>query len=397
MVPAQPQLRSRRLVLSSITTANRTEAEKRFAPPLPAAPDGPVPNGGGGGRWRTGVGAMVVFTTLASAVNYASNLIFSRILDPTGFGELTALMAFVVFVAVPTGAAQTMLAERIARMRAAGEDEQIGYLLRHAIGHVVVIAGVATVIYTACIPLVVDVFELRQPGPAIALIPVVFTAFLTPLALGALQGMDRYVALGVLILAMALGRIVFGVPWTWAGGGAGGALGGYGVGMAVVLVFSWFKLRHLVIGRGTGAARGGLRRIPDTRTLVAGGAFMAFAVISNLDILLAKIFLEPHETGIYAAMATVAKVVLFLPSAIAVVMVPNAARARHSSGSSSAVLRTTMPAPSVQFARNHHPPAKPTCSPNRRRPGIHVMTDSMPTMTIRRARAYFQRVSGRLK
>src|SRR5262245_7674062 len=47
----------------------------------------------------------------------------------------------------------------------------------------------------------------------------------------------------------------------------------------------------------------------------------------------------------------------------------------------------TTAAPSVQFARNHHPPARPTCSPNKMRPGIHVTTESMPTMTVSRARA----------
>ena len=47
----------------------------------------------------------------------------------------------------------------------------------------------------------------------------------------------------------------------------------------------------------------------------------------------------------------------------------------------------TTPAPSVQFAQNHQPPARPTCKPNRRRPGIHVTTDSMPTSTVSRARA----------
>src|SRR6185503_5285838 len=47
----------------------------------------------------------------------------------------------------------------------------------------------------------------------------------------------------------------------------------------------------------------------------------------------------------------------------------------------------TMPAPSVQFALNHEPPASPTCNPNRISPGIHVTIDSMPTSTVSRASA----------
>ena len=41
----------------------------------------------------------------------------------------------------------------------------------------------------------------------------------------------------------------------------------------------------------------------------------------------AKIFLTAEESGLYAALATVGKVVTFLPAAIAVTLVPNAARA----------------------------------------------------------------------
>jgi O-antigen/teichoic acid export membrane protein len=98
-------------------------------------------------------------------------------------------------------------------------------------------------------------------------------------------------------------------------------------------------LRNELIGRGTGAATSGLRRKPDVRTITAGLAFVAFAVISNLDVLLAKLFLTSEEVGLYAALATIGKVIMFLPGAIAVVMVPNAARARHTRNDTGRVLR----------------------------------------------------------
>src|SRR6185312_10178444 len=87
------------------------------------------------------------------------------------------------------------------------------------------------------------------------------------------------------------------------------------------------------------AATAGLRRLPNTRTVTASLAFVAFAVISNLDILLAKLYLSSEEVGIYAALSTIGKVVMFLPGAVAVVMVPNAARARHTRREAGRVLR----------------------------------------------------------
>ncbi len=282
---------------------------------------------------------MVVLTLLASVTNYGSNIIFSRLLSPASYGDLTALIALTVIAAVPTGAAQTVVAERLAVLLSEGERDRVRYLIRHAVAHVATIALILGLIYVACIPLVKSALGLQAIGPAIALAPLLVLTFFIPVAYGVLQGMERFVALGALMLAVAGSRIVIGVPWTLAGGGAGGPLFGQAVGSLLALLATVWLIRGYLLGRGTGAASSGLRRRPDRRTLAAGGAFIAFALISNLDVLLAKLLLSPHAAGEYAALVTVEKIVIFLPAAIAVVMVPSAAKARHAEGSAGRVLR----------------------------------------------------------
>jgi O-antigen/teichoic acid export membrane protein len=291
-------------------------------------------------RMGKGASVMVVLTLIGSGVNYGSNLVFSRILKPASYGDLTALLALLVVLTIPTGAAQTVIAERVASYRAQGKFDRVGYLIRYAFGHVTVIALAVGILYTLSIPLVVSVLDLQATGPAIALAPLVMLTFLLPVAMGTLQGMDRYLAYGSLLLAIAVSRVAFGVPWALSpAGGSGGALAGQAFGVAFVLVTAAWLLRADLIGRGTGAASSGLRRKPDVRAVSAGLAFVAFAVISNLDILMAKLFLSSEEVGLYAALSTIGKVVMFLPGAVAVVMVPNAARARHSSREAGRVLR----------------------------------------------------------
>jgi O-antigen/teichoic acid export membrane protein len=290
------------------------------------------------GTAAIGLSALAILTLLASAMNYASSIVFSRVLSPVGFGDLTAMLALGAVIAVPTTAAQTVIAERVAVHVAGGRMDNVRYLIRHGFAHILVLALLGTAVYVLCIPLVVRVFSLRVPGPAIALTGVVFCGFLLPFALGILQGLNRLVLFGLLLVAISTARIVFGVGWAALDGGAGGAIGGQALGMAGVLALSAWMLRDVMLRRGSGAATAGLRRKPDTRTVTASAAFVAFAVISNLDLLLAKIFLPGHDAGIYAAMATVGKVVTFLPAAVAVAMVPNAARA-HLNGESRRVLR----------------------------------------------------------
>jgi O-antigen/teichoic acid export membrane protein len=283
--------------------------------------------------------AMAVLNTAANVIFYASSLVFSRILEPVGFGELTSLLALSLVLAVPTGAAQTVVAERIATAKAAGDMERVRYMIRLGLGHVTAIAAVVGVIYIACIPLVVEVLAIRQPGPAIALAPLVVLTFIFPITFGVLQGLERFAALGFVMFGVAASRLAFGVPWALEGGGAGGAIAGQALGMAFVTVCVGWYYRDLLIGRGTGAATRGLRRRIDLHGLSASGAFVAFALISNLDLVLARVYLDGEQAGIYAALATVGKVIIFLPAAVAVIMVPNAARARAETGSSTRVLR----------------------------------------------------------
>jgi O-antigen/teichoic acid export membrane protein len=282
---------------------------------------------------------MVVLTLFASATNYASNLVFSRLLTPASFGDLTALLALAVIVVTPTSAAQTVIADRVAVHRAKGDEHTLRFVLRHATAHVLVISVVVGALYTAALPVVVTGLDLQAPGPAIALIPFIVLSYFWPYALGILQGFDRFAAYGGLLLGAAVMRIVFGVPWVLAGGGAGGAIAGQALGILVGVAFvAWF-LRQWRMPRGTGAATTGVRRRPDARAAAATLAFIGFAVMSNLDVLLAKLWLPSGESGLYAALVTLEKVILFLPGAVAIVMVPAAARARLTEGSAARVLR----------------------------------------------------------
>lgn len=285
-----------------------------------------------------GATLMIVLLLFSSLLNYGSNVLFSRVLDPVGYGELTSLFALTVVLAVPTGAAQTVIAERIAVLTEHGNTARVRYLVRYALAHIGVVAGIAGLVYLALTPLVAQALGLRHLGVAIALTPVLILGIIQPVALGVLQGLERFVAYGLVLVAVAISRIAFGLPWAAVEHGPGGALGGQAVGMLIVLVVTLWLLRHLFNERGTGAATTGMRRRPDVQSLSASAAFIGFAIISNLDVILAKAFMSPHNAGVYAALSTVGKIITFLPTTIAVVMVPMAARAEHA-GSSSRVLR----------------------------------------------------------
>ncbi|MDQ4040478.1 MAG: oligosaccharide flippase family protein [Actinomycetota bacterium] len=285
--------------------------------------------------------AMFALTLAASGVNYASNIVFSRVLTPASFGDLTALLALTVVAAVPSGAAQTVMADRIAAHMASGQPMKAAYLIRHATAHLMVYVAILGCVYLISTPFLDDALNLQSANTLIALTPMLLLSFFTPLAFGILQGLERFVALGLVMLWIAVSRIAFGVPWALSdfGGGPGGALLGMAIGNLLALIATGWVIREYLLRRGTGAATAGLRRRLDTVALSAGGAFVGFAILSNFDVVLAKITLDPAESGNYAALATIGKIIFFLPGAVALLMVPRAARARVKHGSATRVLR----------------------------------------------------------
>ncbi len=277
-------------------------------------------------------------TLVGSGINYGSNLAFARILTPASYGDFSSLLALSVVVAVPFAAVQTRVAGRVAIHIREGRWDRVQYTVRHAMGHVVVIALVATLIYAACIPLVKPLFHLEAVGPAIALAAPIFAMFMMPVLQGALQGMERWVAFGLIGLSTTLGRVAIGVPWALAGGGAGGAIGGQAIGILASFGGLVWLLRRHVRRTDNAAARAGIRRRPDIAGVVAGMSYVFFAVIANFDVVLAKIFLRPNVAGQYAALSTIGSVVTFLPAAVAVIVVPSAVKAGESEAARQRVL-----------------------------------------------------------
>jgi O-antigen/teichoic acid export membrane protein len=289
--------------------------------------DGPPPAGRIG---RGTLNATLILTAanlFASLLNYVSNIAFGRILAPEGYSELSSLLALTVIFGVTAAAGQTVLAERVAFYRAAGDLHTVRYLARHSIAHMAVIGGVVALAVLLSTPLLMELLSVNQPGPILALAGLSFVSFLYPVGLGLTQGLERADAYAALAVAAAAGRLLVGLVWVGLGGGAGGAIAGQALGIVIAGVAGIYALRRYGLGRGHGAVTAGLRRRPDFRALQASGAYTLFAIIGNVDVIVAKILLSSREAGYYAALSTVAKIIAYLPAAASVLVVPRTATA----------------------------------------------------------------------
>jgi O-antigen/teichoic acid export membrane protein len=134
-------------------------------------------------------------------------------------------------------------------------------------------------------------------------------------SLGPLQGRERFGAVGA-VLAGPLGALrpallLPGVALAGVAGALGALVGATVLGLVGVLT----------------ALRRSLRRRPAMRVALTGSlpaiaALIAFASLTNADVIAAKVVLDPTDAGLYSSAALLGKIALYAPSALALVLLP---------------------------------------------------------------------------
>jgi O-antigen/teichoic acid export membrane protein len=260
---------------------------------------------------------------------YVFLLTAGRILGSEDYGSLAALLGLLAIVLIPAGALQLAVAREISRSMAIGDSAAAGRLAR----------GTLRAALIATVPLLVVALALTKPLShllhidSVAIVGLAIlslsTALVFPLALGVLQGVQRFAALATLFVFPWLVRLVILAIAAGAGYRLGGAvfatLGGAVAGAVLALLLIREPLR--------GAAP--LPR-PELITFlrylwpVAIGV-VGIAFLTNVDILIVKARFSAHDAGAYAAASAFARVGFFLPATILTVLYPRTA-ARQARG-----------------------------------------------------------------
>jgi glycosyltransferase involved in cell wall biosynthesis len=175
---------------------------------------------------------------------------------------------------------------------------------------------------------------------------IVLSGWILPSAIGAvLQGvlMGR-LRFAPVAFAMAggtgFGRLALGVAMVAAGFGVEGAVAASVVGQVVMTVALLPLLRHELFS-GSGDKQ--KERIGGRQTLLSLVALGGYAVLMSMDTVLARHYLPSREAGWYTAAATVGKIAMFLPGAVALVAFPRFSVGDGRSREARSALRFALP------------------------------------------------------
>ena len=270
--------------------------------------------------WRQDVFVAAASIT-AGLLGYGFSLVLSHSLGPSGFGELSALLAVAILASVPGIALQAGVARGIASAPQRADDTRV---LRQSLA---VAAGVGGVLLIAS-PLLQMALGVRSWTDMVLLCAIMVPTTLSFGCLGILQGRRRFIALGALLVLVQAAKLAGGVLAALTRTGISGALLWTAVltaAVAVTAVLALIPRRHLALRLRT---RGGFDGLAAFRGVLARDALAMLGVLllSNLDLVLARHYLPSHQAGLYAAGNLVTKIAFWGPSFVSTVTYPRLAR-----------------------------------------------------------------------
>ena len=182
------------------------------------------------------------------------------------------------------------------------------------------VAGATTGLALLAAPGLAWALRFSGPGGCLAaaatLAPLALLAYIT----GRLQGLQRFVRLSGYVLGAAAARALGGVIGIAWGGTATLSVVGGALGLAAVATLAWMLDRGPV--PRPGAAE--LEPIEPVRAWrQAAGALLGVFVLTNTDLLVARVVLSPAQADVYAAGSVLAKAAFWLPSFVAIVALPS--------------------------------------------------------------------------
>jgi O-antigen/teichoic acid export membrane protein len=275
----------------------------------------------------------VVATTGVNGLNFLFHFLISRLLGPSDYGALGAVLNVIAVLAVPLGAVQLAVTQAVV----SGLGKERKSLRRLTAKAMLCGAGAIAAIWVLS-PLIDDFLNLKSPFVDLAIGVWIPLAVVCAVLQGALLGEMRYVPVAVasFVGGGAL-RLASGAVLVSAGFGLGGAVTATVIGQAFTAAVLLLAARRKVFATGLDPIRISLRDAVLSIAALAG-----YTTLTGIDVFLARHFLAPVAAGRYAAAAIAGHIALFLPAALVAVAFPRLVSANAAGISARKTLTETL-------------------------------------------------------
>jgi len=255
-----------------------------------------------------------------------------RMLSVTEYGIFSALMAMMVVVGAPMTTLSMIISRRVSAYRSEQDSSKLGYLFYWINRKLLLIAIVLATLVVFNIKLLQNFFLMEESIHLYLLLIMLLIAFPQAINNAYLQGLQYFKWLSASGILATLLKIIIAVILVYFGSGVTGALGGVIFSTLIILILTYIILRPSL-------SKNNINTSSATHLLFKSAmpvllANIAFAVMTQIDMVLVKHYFSEQDAGLYAAASILGKAVMYLPGGIAMALFPMVAE-NHASGKSS--------------------------------------------------------------
>ncbi len=251
-------------------------------------------------------------TLVGNGAAYALSMVAARVLNQADFGAMGALLGLLIILGTLAISTQALTARRVASAgQLRGDVEAQAIRLSVMIG-----AGLLVLAVVAAWPVSV-IFTIPPVAVATGIMSIAFVV-VGSAAMGIAQGREQHLKLAGAFIANGVARAIGGIIGVLVLQSVTGVGIGVLVGCAVGAAISYQIIAPRTWGRqlrdGIGVEFGHVAH-----------ALIVLFTLTNVDVLLARIFLTESQSGEYSVGVLLAKIAFFLPNAIIIVLFPKMA------------------------------------------------------------------------
>lgn len=265
-------------------------------------------------------GTVIFLASMAGNLsNYLFQFFMGKNLSVEDYGAMNAVIAMLVIVAIPTGTIMLVVAKYASAFSAKGEDGKLSLLYRNSLLRMCALGFVFMLPFMAFNSAIMDYLKIASGWPIVIAGVGLLSSFLITVNFGMLQGLKKFNMLGAGLGLGALVRLFSGVLLVFFGFGVNGAVAASVFQAAFIFALTFIPLSGFLKANKGGDLHTKEILLYSVPVLLSS---IAFTLATNIDLIIVKHLFTPEDAGIYASVAVLGKIILYLPAALVLVLFP---------------------------------------------------------------------------
>jgi O-antigen/teichoic acid export membrane protein len=268
--------------------------------------------------------SLFILDGLANVADFIFHFWMGRILIPSDFAILQTLNSVVLVYTTASGVFQPVVSRFVAEARGRGNEDSIPAIIHAFLRAAFWLGLIMAILAFIFSKSIAQLFNLPAWTIQISA-ALVFLSTLRPIAIGALQGQERFLPFGLSRFIIAFGRLSFAALFVYYGYALRGVITAFPLGWITGIVVAFAFLGRPIF-QPNGAAPQGLLREGWKLSVYALLAYIFFMSLTSIDLVWVNRHLTGELAGAYASLVLMRRVVALLPGVAVVVMFPRVAK-----------------------------------------------------------------------